>query len=103
MANEVSLVDKLGGVVAHVKAIERERDEAIAQIKSLEREVNDLRTLIAMAESKAEEIMGPVSAAAPQDGTSPAADKELQPALGKTATQAQGELKKAYRQPFSYS
>ena len=100
MANEVSLVDKLGGVVAHVKAIERERDEAMAQTKSLEREVNDLKALIAMAESKAEEIMGSASAAAPQDGMSPAADKEL---VGKTATQAQGELKKAYRQPFSYS
>jgi len=100
MANEVSLIDKLGGVVAHVKAMERERDEAIAQIKSLEREVNDLRTLIAMAESKAEEIMAPAPAAAPQDGMSPAADKEL---VGKTATQAQGELKRAYRQPFSYS
>lgn len=103
MANEASLVEKLGGVVAHVKAMEHERDEAIAQIKSLEREVNDLRTLIAMAESKAEEIMAPVSAATPQDDMSPAADRELQPAVGKTATQAQGELKRAYRQPFSYS
>ena len=54
---EGSLIGKLDSALNHLRVIEREKNEAVARAAVLEQEIKELRGLISMAESKAEEIL----------------------------------------------
>jgi hypothetical protein len=54
---EGSLIGKLDAALNHLRMIEREKNEAVGRATALEQEIKDLRGLISMAESKAEEIL----------------------------------------------
>lgn len=61
MAGEGSLISKLEAALNHLRVVEREKNEAVARAAALEQEIKDLRGLISVAESKAEEILRGVS------------------------------------------
>lgn len=64
---EGSLIGKLDAALEHLRVVERERNEAFARAATLEQEIGELRGLISLAESKAEEILkGAVGGAAPK-------------------------------------
>ena len=98
MAEQTSLMEKMGNAVARVRLLEREKDEAVARIRLLEREVNELKAMIAMAESKVEEILRPASV--PQTGGPHTAGREPQPVAGRGTTQTEADLPRPYKQPF---
>ncbi len=52
-----SLIGKLEAALTHLRSVEHERNEAFARAAALEQEIKELRGLISMAESKAEEIL----------------------------------------------
>ena len=54
---EGSLIGKLDSALNHLRVVERERNEAVARAAALEQEIKELRGLISVAESKAEEIL----------------------------------------------
>jgi len=54
---EGSLIGKLDAALNHLRATEREKNEAVARATALEQEIKELRGLISVAESKAEEIL----------------------------------------------
>jgi hypothetical protein len=54
---EGSLITKMDAALNHLRMIEREKNEAVGRATSLEQEIKELRGLISMAESKAEEIL----------------------------------------------
>ena len=56
MAQEL-LLEKLEGLASKAKLIEREKAEAVAKIQELEREAQELKELISVAESKADEML----------------------------------------------
>jgi hypothetical protein len=64
MAGEGSLISKLDAAMNHLRTIEHERSEAVARATALEQEIKDLRGLISVAESKAEEILRSIPASA---------------------------------------
>ncbi len=132
MAEESPLLQKLSEVVARVKTVEREKDELFARlgtlqkekeechgristlerekeehltrIGTLEREVNEFRALIAMAESKAEELLQsnqPKYQRAPDNGGTTTAGKGIQDLVGKASASPapQGENRRPF-QPF---
>ena len=98
MVEQTSLIDKMGNAVAHVRLLERERDEAVARIRLLEREVNEFKATIAMAESKVEEMLRPASTS--QTGVPHTAGREPQPVAGRGTTQTEADLPRPYKQPF---
>ena len=57
-----TLLRKLDEAVHRAELLVREKDEAVAKIRSLERETKHLRSLISLAESKADEMLKGVSA-----------------------------------------
>jgi hypothetical protein len=63
-----TLVRKLDEAVHRAELLVRERDEAMAKIRSLERETGHLRSLISLAESKADEMLKGVSTADASNG-----------------------------------
>lgn len=69
---EGSLIGKLEAALNHLRVVEREKNEAVAKAAALEQEIKELRGLISMAESKAEEILKgmPAGAAAKTAETS---------------------------------
>lgn len=78
---EGSLIGKLDAALEHLRVVERERNEAFARAATLEQEIGELRGLISLAESKAEEILkGAVGGAAPKpaEGSHP---EPVSPAL----------------------
>jgi len=132
MAEESPLLQKLSEVVARVKTVEREKDELfsrlgtlqkekeechgristlerekeehLTRIGTLEREVNEFRALIAMAESKAEELLQsnqPKYQRAPDNGGASTAGKGIQDLVGKASASPapQGENRRPF-QPF---
>ncbi len=132
MAEESPLLQKLSEVVARVKTVEREKDELfsrlgtlqkekeechgristlerekeehLTRIGTLEREVNEFRALIAMAESKAEELLQsnqPKYQRAPDNGGTTTAGKGIQDLVGKASASPapQGENRRPF-QPF---
>ena len=56
MAQEL-LLEKLEGLASKAKLIEREKAEAVAKIQNLEREAEELKEIISLAESKADEML----------------------------------------------
>lgn len=132
MAEESPLLQKLNEVVSRVRTVEREKEEVLSRlgtvqrekeecrsrissmerekeehlnrISALEREINEFRALIAMAESKAEELLHS-SQQRPQrlsdNGGSTTAGKGIEDLVGKaTVSQApQGEGRRPF-QPF---
>ena len=54
---EGSLISKMDAALNHLRMIEREKNEAVGRATTLEQEIKELRGLISMAESKAEEIL----------------------------------------------
>jgi len=56
MAQEL-LLEKLEGLASKAKLIEREKAEAVAKIQELEHEAQELKELISVAESKADEML----------------------------------------------
>lgn len=54
---EGSLIGKLDAALNHLRVVEHEKSEAVARSSALEQEIKELRGLISMAESKAEEIL----------------------------------------------
>ncbi len=132
MAEESPLLQKLSEVVARVKTVEREKDELfsrlgtlqkekeechgrigtlerekeehLTRIGTLEREVNEFRALIAMAESKAEELLQsnqPKYQRTPDNGGTTTAGKGIQDLVGKASASPapQGENRRPF-QPF---
>jgi len=104
MVEESPLLQKLSEVVARVKTAEREKEECLVRITTLEREVNEFRALIAMAESKAEELLQPNQSRqqrVPDNGGSMTAGRGIQDLVGRaTSSQApQSEGKRPF-QPF---
>jgi cell shape-determining protein MreC len=73
-----ALLRKLEEVDRRAKMLVTEKDEATAKMRSLEHETNHLRSLISIAESKADEILKGVSTAdAPSGPLTPKASNEL--------------------------
>jgi hypothetical protein len=94
MAGEGSLISKLDAALNHLRMVEREKNEAVGRATTLEQEIKELRGLISVAESKAEEILKgmPMGAGARSAesfsqpvGTPPAAD--VRPPTPSTAFQ----------------
>lgn len=56
MAQEL-LLEKLEGLASKAKLVEGEKAEAVARIQELERDVDELKELIAVAESKVDEML----------------------------------------------
>jgi len=54
------LLKKLDEAIERIRFLERENTEAMARIKSLDNETRELTRLVALAESKADEILKPV-------------------------------------------
>ncbi len=52
-----SLLGKMEEAAARIRVLEREKGEAIVRIQSLEREAIELRNIISLAESKADEML----------------------------------------------
>lgn len=73
---EGSLIGKLDSALNHLRVVERERNEAVARATALEQEIKELRGLISVAESKAEEILKGMPMGA---GSSPAEVSYPQP------------------------
>jgi hypothetical protein len=60
------LLKKLDEAIERIRFLERENAEALARIKSLDNETRELTRLVALAESKADEILKPaLSSSAP--------------------------------------
>ena len=94
-----TLLQKLDEALARVRLLEREKDEAITRTRSLEHDAKELRGLIALAESKAEEILKPASASStsvPEDSKFTTAGKGLQDLVEEGAIRNQGDLKRRY-------
>ena len=92
-----TLLQKLDEALARVRLLEREKDEAITRARSLEHDAKELRGLIALAESKAEEILRPASAtSAPEDSKFATAGRGLQELVEDGAIKNQGDLKRRY-------
>ncbi len=79
------------------KALEQERDEALNRAKALEHETKELRGLIALAESKAEEILRPPSGSGqvPQGTDYATGSRGLQELVEDGAIRS-GDLKRRY-------
>jgi len=79
------------------KTLEQERDEALNRVRALEHETKELRGLIALAESKAEEILRPPtdSGQAPQAANYATGSKGLQELVDDGAIRS-GDLKRRY-------
>jgi hypothetical protein len=114
---EGSLIGKLDSALNHLRVIEREKNEAIARAAGLEQEIKELRGLISVAESKAEEIlkgmpMGagskpadvsysqPVSAPPPVETKPPAPSTSFQDFSDKGPIQNPSDTRRRYTQVF---
>ena len=85
-----TLVRKLDEVVHRAELLVREKDEAVAKMRSLERETRHLRSLISLAESKADEMLKDVSVADASNGP-----------VTLKASEGFGELKRAFPLAFT--
>jgi hypothetical protein len=54
------LLKKLDEAIERTRFLEKENEEALARIKSLDNETRELTRLVALAESKADEILKPL-------------------------------------------
>ena len=117
MPEESPLLQKINEVVGRVRTVEREKEECFARISTLEREkeehltrisglereVNEFRALIALAESKAEELLQPSEQRqqrAYENGQSSTSGKGLQDLVGRTTSrEPQADGKRPF-QPF---
>lgn len=54
------LLKKLDEAIERIRFLEKENEEALARIKSLDNETRELTRLVALAESKADEILKPL-------------------------------------------
>src|SRR4030042_1494656 len=72
------LLKKLDEAIERIRFLERENDETLARAMNLENQTKELSQLIALAESKADEILKP---APPTPSTS--AEEEATPKTGK--------------------
>ncbi|MDM7998882.1 MAG: hypothetical protein QUS33_02480 [Dehalococcoidia bacterium] len=114
---EGSLIAKLDSALNHLREVERERNEAVARAAALEQEIKELRGLISVAESKAEEIlkgmpMGaaakpaetsyapPVSAPPPVEMKPPAPSAAFQDFSEKPPLQNPAETRRRFTQVF---
>src|SRR5512136_637667 len=112
---EGSLIGKLDSALNHLRVIERERNEAVARAAALEQEIKELRGLISIAESKAEEILKgmpvgvgtkPAEVSYPQPVSAPPAADVRPPAntfqdfSEKTPVQNPAETRRRYTQVF---
>jgi hypothetical protein len=71
MAGEGSLISKLDAALNHLRMVEREKNEAVGRATALEQEIKELRGLISVAESKAEEILKGMPVGAPVRSAEP--------------------------------
>jgi len=114
---EGSLIGKLDSALNHLRVIEREKNEAVGRASALEQEIKELRGLISVAESKAEEIlrgipMGsgsrpadmsypqPVSAPPPVEVKPPAPSTAFQDFSDKAPLQNPADTRRRYTQVF---
>ena len=112
---EGSLISKMDTALTHLRVVERERNEAFARAAALEQEIRELRGLISMAESKAEEILraAPISSAPKEEPfhqpvTHPPAPEVKEPVAAavfqdfseKTPTQSPADTRRRYTQVF---
>lgn len=81
---EGSLLKKLDDAVNHLRTLEREKTEAVSRAAALDQEIKELRGLISMAESKAEEILKavPVSAGAKSESMVFPEPGDVKPPIG---------------------
>ena len=114
---EGSLIGKMDAALNHLRMIEREKNEAVGRATSLEQEIKELRGLISMAESKAEEILRgmpvssgmrsadsgysqPVAAPPAADVRPPAPSTAFQDFSDKGPVQNPADTKRRYTQVF---
>ena len=114
---EGSLIGKLDSALNHLRMVEREKNEAVARAAALEQEIKELRGLISVAESKAEEIlkgmpMGsgskpadvsypqPVSTPPPVETKPPAPSTSFQDFSEKAPLQNPSDTRRRYTQVF---
>ena len=107
MAQEL-LLEKLEGLASKAKLLEGEKAEAVARIQELEHEVGELKGLISVAESKADEMLSggavfdvskrPMTPKAPVIGA-PLASKGFEQLVQPTGSE-QDELKRHFPHAF---
>ena len=95
------LLKKLDEAIERIRFLEKENEEALARIKSLDNETRELTRLVALAESKADEILKPtMSTSSPKasaDGHSPAkSGKGLQDLMQEGTEPAQPDIRRRY-------
>jgi len=98
MAQEL-LLDKLEEAATKTRLLEREKAAAVARIQTLEREVGELKDLISLAESKADEML--------EGGSAPDASRDSEPPASKVSAKLpplpeseQEELKRRFPHAF---
>lgn len=93
------LLKKLDEAVERIRFLERQNEETLARATSLGNEAKELRRLMALAESKADEILRPVPSTSQTsaEGQSPAkSEKGLQELVRGGASQAQVDTKRRH-------
>ncbi|MBM4445549.1 MAG: hypothetical protein FJ020_09690 [Chloroflexi bacterium] len=63
------LLKKLDEAIERIRFLEKENEEAVARIKTLDSETRELHRLVALAESKADEILKPALSSAASKGS----------------------------------
>ncbi len=61
MAQQQSVLQKMEEAAGLAKALHQERDRALERIKTLDHENRDLKELLALADSKVDEVLGQTS------------------------------------------
>lgn len=93
------LLKKLDEAIERVRFLEGQNDETLARATSLENEAKELRRLMAVVESKADEILKPTPSASKTsaDGQSmPKSDKGLQDLVQGGASPAQADTRRRH-------
>jgi hypothetical protein len=83
------LLKKLDEAIERIRFLERENEETLARARNLENQTKELGRLIALAESKADEILRPAPPApriSAEEESTPKAGKGLQDLLEEAAT-----------------
>lgn len=94
-----SLLGKLDAALTHLRTVEQERNEAFTRASALEQEIKELRGLISMAESKAEEILKGTPISAPE-AKSPVVAPAFQDFSEKPPLQNPADTRRRYTQVF---
>ncbi len=93
------LLKKLDEAIERIRFLERENEETLARATSLDSEAKDLRRLMALAESKADEILKPtpsVSKTSAEGQSTAKSGKGLQELVQERESPAQVDTRRRY-------